>query len=85
MIAFLIAVFPVVSLFNAISIIKGKKGPQFSTWLKEFLTNVFTQFIHALIYTIITGIIVSIIKDNLTVSGGALNWIIVIVSIKRIF
>lgn len=82
MIAFLIAVFPVVCLFNAISIIKGKKGPQFSTWLKEFLTNVFTQFIHALIYTIITGIIVSIIKDNLTVSGGALNWIIVIVSIN---
>ncbi len=85
-IAFLIAVFPVTCLFNAISIMQGKPGPQMSTWFKEFLTNVFTQFFHAIVYSVITGIIVDIVRESLTggsaVTSGTVNWIIIIVAIN---
>ncbi len=83
-IAFLIAVFPVTCLFNAISIMQGKRGPQISTWFKELLTNIFTQFFHAVVYAIITSVVVSIIKDSLISpnASGAANWVIIIVSIN---
>jgi len=83
MLAFLVAVFPVTCIFNAISIMQGKRGPQMSVWFKEFVTNVFTQFIHAIIYTVISSVIITIIKDSLTTgSSGAANWVIIIVSIN---
>ena len=63
-IAFLIAVFPVTCIFNAISIMQGKRGPQMNTWFKEFLTNVFTQFFHAVIYSIITGVVVEMVINS---------------------
>ena len=63
-VAFLIAVFPVTCIFNAISIIQGTRGPQMNTWFKEFLTNVFTQFFHAVIYSIITGVIVDMVINS---------------------
>lgn len=83
MLAFLVAVFPVTCIFNAISIMQGKRGPQMSVWFKEFVTNVFTQFIHAIIYTIISSVIITIVKDSLvTGSSGAANWVIIIVCIN---
>ena len=84
MIAFLIAVFPVTCIFNAISIMQGKRGPQMATWFKEFITNVFTQFFHAVIYTIITGVVVGIVNNQLTTNqtSGSFNWLIIIVSIN---
>ena len=86
MITFLIGVFPIICMFNAISLWQGGKGRQMETWLTEYLSNVFLQFIHAIIYTIITGVCFGIVKDAITGgnSSAVANWLIIIVSINFI-
>lgn len=81
MIAFLIAVFPIICIFNAISIAQGKPGREIGSWMKEIFTNIFMQLVQAIIYTIITGICVSIVKENMQ-SSATLNWILIILAIN---
>lgn len=82
-IAFLIAAFPIVCIFNGITIMQGKKGKEIGSWMKELFTNIFIQFVHAIIYTIITSICLSIIKDNIAgTTSGFLNWLIIILAIN---
>ena len=80
---FLIAVFPIVCIFYTISLMKGTKPPEISAWFREYCSNVFMQFIHAVIYTIITGFCVDLIREDM-VSSGAINWILIIISINFI-
>ena len=86
MITFLIGVFPIICTFHAISLWQGGKGRQVSTWLSEFLSNVFIQFIHAIIYTIITGVCLDIIRETVVggTSSSVANWLIMIVAINFI-
>jgi hypothetical protein len=86
MIALLIAIFPVTCIFNAISILRGQKGMQMNTWIKEFVTNVFTQFIHAVVYSIITGVCVDLIRTMLkgNTSSATMNWLVMLVAINFI-
>ena len=86
MIAFLISVFPITCIFNAISIMRGTKGMQMNTWIKEFMSNVFLQFIHAIIYSIITGVCMGLIIDSLQSqqSTATLNWLVMLISINFI-
>ena len=51
------------------------------SWVKEILTNIFIQFVHAIVYTVVTGICVSVVKEDLQ-SSAALNWIIIILAIN---
>jgi len=80
-IAFLFAMFPLVCIFNGISLAKGNPGKEIGNWLKEILTNIFVQTVHAIIYTIITGVCVSIVKEDMQ-SSATLNWLIIILAIN---
>lgn len=80
-IAFLIAMFPLVCIFHGISIAQGSSKGEMGSWVKEILTNIFIQFVHAIVYTVVTGICVSVVKEDLQ-SSAALNWIIIILAIN---
>ena len=80
-IAFLIAMFPIVCIFHGISIAQGSSKGEMGSWVKEILTNIFVQFVHAIIYTVITGICISVVKDEIQTSTN-LNWIIIILAIN---
>ena len=86
MISFFIGIFPVMCIFQAIGIIKDGKSTAVSGWLGELVSNIFTQFIHALIYTIITALCVDLLYSSLTNNQGGsaklVNWIIIIVAIN---
>ena len=80
-IAFLFVMFPLVCIFNGISLAKGKPGKEIGNWLKEILTNIFVQTVHAIIYTIITGVCISVVKEDLQ-SSATLNWLVIILAIN---
>lgn len=80
-IAFLIAMFPLVCIFHSISLAQGSAKGEMGSWVKELLTNIFIQFVHAIVYTVITGICVSVVKEDMQ-SSAALNWIIIILAIN---
>ena len=84
MISFFIAVFPVICIFQAIGIMRTGKAGAVGKWAGELISNIFTQFIHAVVYTIITAFIVSILSQSLTNPDemGAINWVIIIVAIN---
>ncbi|MBO5142289.1 MAG: hypothetical protein J6C46_04745 [Clostridia bacterium] len=81
MIAFLIAMFPLICIFQAITIAQGKKPKEIGSWAKELLTNIFIQLVHAIVYTVITGFCVAIVKKDI-LSGATLNWLLIILSIN---
>jgi hypothetical protein len=86
MIAFLIAVFPI-TLFEYIigSIVTGKQSA-ISGWSKEFFVNVFLQSIHAVIYGIITGIIMNQLLNVMQTGNSAdINWFLMIVGVNFVF
>ena len=86
MIAFLIAIFPI-TLFEYIAgtIVTGKQSA-ISAWSKEFFVNVFLQSIHAVIYGIITGVIMSQLLDILQSNEPTkLNYFLMIVAINFVF
>lgn len=83
MIAFFIAAFPIVSIFNAISIARGKAGKEISTWTTEIISNIFTQTIHAILYAVITGVVISVVREDMQ-SSATLNWILIIIAINFI-
>lgn len=80
-IAFLIVMFPLVCIFYGVSIARGKKGSEMGNWMRELFSNIFIQTVHAIIYTIITGICISVVKTDMG-SSATINWIIIIVAIN---
>ena len=78
---FFIAIFPIICIFQAVGIMKDGKARAVSGWLGELISNIFTQFIHCIVYTIVTSIVVDILYDGV-VNGELINWIIIIVAIN---
>jgi len=81
MIAFLLGMFPLICIFNAITIAQGGQPKEVGSWIKEMMTNIFTQMIHAIIYSIITGICLSVVKEDIQ-SSATLNWLLIILAIN---
>lgn len=80
-IAFLIAMFPLICVFSGISVARGHGITEISSWMRELFTNIFMQAIQAIIYTIITGVCVSVVSADIQ-SSGTLNWLIIIMAIN---
>ena len=78
---FFIAIFPVMCIFQAIGIMKDGKARVVSGWLGEFISNVFTQFIHAVVYIVVTAVTVELLKDGV-INGNIINWVIIITAIN---
>ncbi len=85
MIAFLIAIFPISMIeYSLGTVITGKQNG-LSIWCKEFLVNVFTQTIHAVIYGIITGVIMEQIIAGVNIQNFEVNWVLLLCSINFVF
>ena len=63
-IAILIAVFPLIMLFYCIDKMTDGKAQTFSLWFKELLSNIFIQSVHAVIYTILVEMGLTIYKND---------------------
>ncbi|MBR4111091.1 MAG: hypothetical protein IKK43_05340 [Clostridia bacterium] len=83
-IAILFIVFPLVTMFYIIDILRGKTGQVFSAWAKEMFVNIFIQSVHAVIYAIIASVAISRVQADIKSSADKMNWIIIIVAINFI-
>ncbi len=85
MISFLIAAFPIMCIFQAIGIMKDGKARAIQGWLGELISNIFMQFLQAIVYTLITSIVFRLLMQTLaSTQGGSLtiNWFIIIIAIN---
>ena len=80
--ALLITIFPIVLTYYVIEVCNGKNPAVFSNWCKEFVSNIFIQSIHAIMYSLILGVILS---QSLGVESQRWNWLIMIVATLFIF
>lgn len=80
-IAILIAFFPLICIFNGISIARGNPGKEIGSWMTEMMTNIFMQSVQAIVYTIITSVCLSIVRDDIN-SSATLNWLLIIMAIN---
>ncbi len=81
-ISFFIAAFPVICIFQAIGIMKDGKARAVQGWLGELISNIFLQFIHAVVYTVITSLVFEIILKQLVANASTVNWLIIIIAIN---
>ena len=86
MIAFLLAIFPITLIQYMIGNIASGKQSAISSWCKEFFINLFLQSIHAVIYGIISGVIMSQIVAAIR-NGNPynINWFLMLCAINFIF
>lgn len=77
-VAFLIAIFPFVTLSYAIDKVADGKAQAFSTWAKEIMINIFVQSMHAIVYVFVIGA---------TYTAGEYNgdWLLSIIGIMFLF
>ncbi|MBR6252426.1 MAG: hypothetical protein IKR04_01060 [Clostridia bacterium] len=82
-ILFLIAAFPVICIFHAISLLKGmNKAPEISSWFKKIVEQIFVQSIHAVVYALITGVCLTMFKSSISGNNAGINWLLMIVAIN---
>ena len=85
-IAFLIAIFPLTLMEYIIGTITTGKQSAISSWSKEFFTNVFLQSIHAVVYKLVSSVMMNQVVSNLSASGvNKMNWIVMIVAVNFVF
>ncbi len=85
-IAFLIAIFPVTLIEYVIGTVITGKQSAIASWSKEFFVNVFLQSIHAIVYGIISSVIINQITAALNADGIiSINWLLMIVAINFVF
>lgn len=85
-IAFLLAIYPLVIIGYLSGSMFGSSHTAFNHWCSKFFTNVFLQSIHAIIYGVITGILVEQVRASL--DGNPLdkiNWILMVVATSFLF
>ena len=80
--AFLIIIFPLVTISYAFDRLKDGKSQAFNNWLKEFILNVFLQSFHAVNYTVIMSIISAVGKVG--VGSSSTNYVLMLVGITYI-
>lgn len=86
MIAFLITIFPITIIEYVIGTVSTGKQSAITAWSKEFFVNVFLQSIHAVIYAIISSVIMNQIVGVLQSDGvNKMNWFLMIVAVNFVF
>lgn len=81
---FLIAIFPLVTIYYALDKIADGDSQAFNHWFKEFLLNIFMQTFHAINYVLVMGIITKIGAMGSASGGSRVNFIIMIFGITYI-
>ena len=86
MIAFLITIFPLTVIEYVIGIVSTGKQSAITAWSKEFFVNVFLQSIHAVIYAIISSVIMNQVSAGLHTYGlASMNWLLMLVAVNFVF
>lgn len=86
MIAFLLAIFPITLIQYMIGNIASGKQSSISSWCKEFFINLFLQSIHAVIYGIISGVVMSqVVAAVRNENPYNINWFLMICAVNFIF
>ncbi|MBQ8299082.1 MAG: hypothetical protein IJX99_04320 [Clostridia bacterium] len=86
MIAFLIVIFPITLIEYVVGTISTGKQTALSSWAKEFFVNVFLQSIHACIYAVISGVVMTQINETLANGGiNKMNWFLMICAVNFVF
>lgn len=80
MVGFLIAIFPIVTLFYAVDRIADGKSQAFNKWNKEFMLNVLIQSFHAIVYVFVCGTVYSSYS-----SATGFDYILVITGVTFLF
>lgn len=78
MIAILITIFPLIMLFYCIDKMADNTAQTLSLWFKEFLSNIFIQSIHAVIYIVLVEMGLEVFKRD----NG--NWILLVCAMMLI-
>lgn len=81
----LVIIAPFIGAKYAIDSATGKKGNSFRSWLFDFIYNVLLQTVHALIYTSLMTVVISIAFESLTGYLIALIFMNFILSADEIF
>ncbi len=85
-IAFLIMIFPVTLIEYIIGTLTTGKQSALSSWSKEFFVNVFLQSIHAVVYGVISGVVMSqLLAAMETGDPNKINWFLMICSTNFVF
>lgn len=85
-IAFLIAIFPLTLIEYIIGTVATGKQSAITSWSKEFFVNVFLQSIHAVVYAIVSSVMMNQIVASLNTNGvSSMNWIVMIVAVNFVF
>ena len=67
------------------TVVTGKQS-SISSWSKEFFVNVFLQSIHAIVYGIVSSVVINQITSALNAEGvNSINWLLMIVAINFVF
>ena len=86
MIAFLITIFPITIIEYVIGTVTTGKQSAITAWSKEFFVNVFLQSIHAIIYAIISSVVMNQVSAGLQTYGLAkMNWFLMIIAVNFVF
>ena len=85
-IAFLIAIFPVTLIEYVVGTVLTGKQSAIASWSKEFFVNVFLQSIHAVVYGLVSSVVINQITSSLSAEGvNSINWLLMIVAINFVF
>ena len=85
-IAFLIAIFPLTLIEYVVGTVLTGKQSAIASWSKEFFVNVFLQSIHAIVYGLISSVIINQITSVLNSEGiNSINWLLMIVAVNFVF
>lgn len=85
-IAFLIIVYPLVTVGYVVGGMFGSKQTAFNRWCSMFFTNIFMQTIHAIMFGIISGVVMGQARAQLDSNGTSkLNVIIIIIATSFLF
>lgn len=80
--AFLTAIYPLTIIGYIVSGMTGKSKTSFNEWCKIYFGNIFLQTMHAVLYGVISGIIITQIRDR---NPSDMNWLLMIIAISFLF
>ena len=66
---FLVIISPFIPVTYSYDKMKGGTGRALNAWLSEMIYNVFVQLVHAVIYTVIVGGAMEVLKDATSIGG----------------
>lgn len=76
MLAFLTIIAPFVAMTYPLDKMSDGSAQAFNTWLKEYIYNLLIQPVHLILYTVLIGSAIDLVKDNLLFALAALGFIL---------